>query len=247
MFKQLTLCLLASAGVLFAAELPTAEAVFNKSIEATGGKAGYEKVNTMLSRGTVEFTGQGIKGAIVLAFARPDKSDMVMDLPGLGKIRTGSGGGAAWQTSALQGPRVLQGEEREQIMRAAVPDSLVRWREVYGDVKVEGEETLDGKPCWRLVAHPPRISKPETLWFDKESGLLVKSVATLVSPMGEIPVESLYSDYRDAGGIKVAYSMRQATGPQVIVTTFTEVAVNAELPASQFDTPREIQALLSHP
>ena len=246
MFKQVTLYLLASAGVLFAAELPTAEAIFNKSMEATGGKAAYEKVKTMLTRGTIEFTGQGIKGTVVLAFATPDKSDMVMDLPGLGKIRTGTGGGVVWQTSAMQGPRVLQGEEREQILRAAMPDSLVRWHEVYGDVKVDGEETLDGKRCWRVVAHPPRIGKPETLWFDKESGLLVKSAATLASPMGEMPVESLYSDYRDAGGIKIAYSIRQSAGPQVILTTLTLATVNAELPPSQFDMPADIQALLSH-
>jgi hypothetical protein len=200
----------------------------------------------MRSRGTVEFAGQGIKGTVVAAFAKPDKSDMVMDLPGVGKIRSGSGGGVVWQTSAMQGPRVLQGEEREQMLRAAIPDNLVRWREVYGDVKVDGEETLDGKPCWRLVAHAPRINKLETLWFDKESGFLVKSVATLASPMGEIPVESLYSDYRDAGGIKVAYSIRQSAGPQVIVTVLTEAAANAELPAAQFDTPPDIQALLRH-
>jgi hypothetical protein len=105
---------------------------------------------------------------------------------------------------------------------------------------------LNGKRCWRVVAHPPRIGKPETLWFDKESGLLVKSAATLASPMGEMPVESLYSDYRDAGGIKIAYSIRQSAGPQVILTTLIQATANAELPQSQFDTPADIQALLSH-
>jgi hypothetical protein len=245
MLRKFAIYVLASAGVLTAAELPTAEAVFKKAIDATGGAAAYEKVKTMSSRGTVEIVGQGIKGTLVSVEAKPDKTDTVMDLAGIGKIHMGTGNGQAWQTSAFQGPRVLEGEERDFMLRESAIDALARWHETYGEVKVDGEETLDGKECWRLVAKAPKASKPETLWFEKESGLLVKSATTMVSPMGEMPMESRYSDYRDEGGLKVAHTLRQSAGPQVILTTLEEITINPELAATQFDVPAEVQALLN--
>ncbi len=245
MFKYSLVCILASAGVLAAAELPTAEAVFNKYVEATGGKAGYEKVKTMSSKGTVEIVGQGLKGTMIIINARPDKTDSVMELAGIGKIHSAAGGGIAWQNSAMQGPRVLDGQERDQMLRGSRIDSAVRWRETYGEVTVDAEDTLDGKACWRLTSLPPKATKKETLWFDKESGLLVKTAMTMVSAMGEIPMESRYLDYRDVGGLKVPFKMRQNMGPQVIETVMEEIKLNPELPATQFDVPAEIQALIN--
>ena len=92
------------------------------------------------------------------------------------------------------------------------------------------------------MALPPKMSKPETLWFDKTSGLLTKTSFTAVTAMGELPVESRYSDYRDAGGIKVAYKLVQNLGPQRIETALSEVKLNVELSAGAFDPPAELAA-----
>jgi hypothetical protein len=244
MFKRIAICGLAILGIAAGADLPSAEAVFNKYIDATGGKAGHAKVMTMSSHGTVEIVGQGIKGTMTIVTARPDKVDTVMELPGIGKIRSSAVGGVVWQNSAIQGPRVLEGEERIQMLRKTRMDSMIDWRTTYGDVKVDGEEDVNGKPCWRLVAMPPNAKKSETLWFDKNSGFVVKSAATMTSPMGEVPTESTFGDYRDIGGIKVAFRMTQKVGPQTVETTMEEVKLNPVLPATQFDAPPEIQALL---
>jgi zinc protease len=227
-----------------AADLPTAEAVFNKYIEATGGKEAYGKVNNVTSKGSMEIVGQGMKGAIVIVAARPDRMDTVVEFPGIGKMRSGLKGGVAWQSSAIQGPRVLDGEERDQLVRRARVDSAVQWKTVYGEVKVDGEDTMDGKACWRLVAHTSPTAKPQTLWFGKESGMLMKTSATMVSAMGELPVESTYEDYREVGGVKMPFKMTQKMGPQAIQTTIEEVKINSDLPATQFDIPAEVQPLI---
>jgi hypothetical protein len=194
--------------------------------------------------GTMEIADQGLKGDITIVTARPDKMDMVLDLAGIGKIRSGAGGGTAWDSSAMQGPRVLEGEERDQRLRSARVDAFVNWRETYGDVKVDGEDTINGKACWRLIAKPPKATKTETLWFDKQTGFLVKSSSVIQSQMGEIPAESFYSDYREVNGMKAAFKIKQSLGPQVLETTFDKVTLNPDLPPGQFDPPAEIQALL---
>ncbi len=244
MFKQVLISLLASAGLL-AADLPTAEAVFDKYIEATGGKAAYDKVNAISMSGTMELAGPGMKGGIVIVTARPDKMDMVLDLAGIGKFRSGAGGGTAWDDSPMQGPRILEGDELALRLRGAHLDAYVQWRENYGDVKVDGDETVEGKACWRLVAKPPKSTKTETMWFDKQTGLLVKTLNAVATPAGEMQAESFPSDYRDVSGLKVPFKIRQVVGPQEFSMILQDVKLNPDVPAGQFDPPAEVQALLT--
>lgn len=245
MRKQFLSGLLASAGILAAADLPTAQAVFDKYIDATGGKAAYEKVNSVSMHGKLDITGQGLSGPITIITARPEKMDMTLELAGVGKIRSGAKDGMAWDYSAMQGPRLLEGEERDQRLRGARIDAFVNWKETYGNVKVDGDDTVDGKTCWRLLATPPKTTKVEKLWFDKQSGLLLKSGSTVVSPMGEMPAETFYADYRDVAGLKFPFKLTQSMGPQSILTAFDDMKVNPDLPATQFDPPAEVQALIT--
>lgn len=57
-----------------AAELPTAEAEFNKYIEATSGTSSYENLTSVSTRGSVEIVGQGIKGTITSVNVGPASS-----------------------------------------------------------------------------------------------------------------------------------------------------------------------------
>ena len=53
-------------GVATAAEedLPKAEVILDKYVEVTGGRAAYEKVQTQITTGTMEFVGKGIKASL---------------------------------------------------------------------------------------------------------------------------------------------------------------------------------------
>jgi hypothetical protein len=46
-----------------------------------------------------------------------------------------------------------------------------------------------------------------TLSFDKETGLLVRIVRYGKSPVGRVPTQFDYSDYRDVGGIKFPFKI----------------------------------------
>ncbi|MCL4795100.1 MAG: hypothetical protein KJZ84_11070 [Bryobacteraceae bacterium] len=243
MIQRLFLCF-AAAGLLTAAQLPTAELVLNRYVEATGGAAAYEKVKTQRARGSLEFKSMGLKASIQTFAALPNNGATVMDLAGLGQIRSGVKDGLAWELSPMQGARVLEGQEREMALRMTRIDAPIRWRELYKSVTVEAVEEVDGRPCYKLVAEPVAGGKPETSWYDTESGLLLKSVVTLSSPMGEMPLETRMDEYRDVGGFRVPTKLTQKAGPQQIETIMDEVEWNVELPASQFDLPPDIEALV---
>ncbi len=46
-----------------------------------------------------------------------------------------------------------------------------------------------------------------TLYFDHESGLLLRMVRYAKSPIGRVPTMVDYSDYREVGGIKMPFRM----------------------------------------
>ena len=95
-----------------------------------------------------------------------------------------------------------------------------------------------------MLATPVSGGQPETSWYDAESGLLLRTRIILVSPMGEMPLETSMADYRQTGRFRVPFKLTQKVGPQEIETTMEDIQWNVELPANQFDVPADIDALI---
>jgi hypothetical protein len=244
--RSMILCaaVLCTSGVRLAADdLPKAETILDKYIEVTGGKAAYEKNHSEISSGKMEFTGKGITGNLVSYRADPDKSYTEIDIQGIGKLREGSDGKVAWSLSAIQGPHLKEGEERAQAMQAGKSNPELRWRDVYKQAETTGAEQVEGKDCFKVVLTPNEGS-PVTRYYDKQTNLLVKMTMTVKNPMGEIPVESVVSDYRKEGEILMAHKVTQKAAGQEFSISIDSVKFNAEIPKDKFEVPDEIKALM---
>ena len=234
-------------GVLRAEEksLPKAEDIVDKYVEAVGGKAPFEKLDNRVIKGTMEIVGMGVKGATTIYQARPTKQYFVWETPSLGKFEAGTDGQVVWELSMMQGPQVKKGGERALILREATFDGTVNWRKLYQKAECVGLETVDEKPCYKVVLTPHEGS-PETNYYDQESGLLVKSEVKLETAMGTLPAVGYISDYQRVDGILLAHKVRQVIGgglqEQLVVTE--SVKHNVDIPADRFRLPGEIQALV---
>lgn len=226
--------------------LPKAETILDHYVEVTGGKASYLKRKTEISTGTVEMAAQGIKGTITRYSADPDKSYVAMELDGVGKIEQGSIGGVAWEKSAMMGPRVKTGDEKAQALRESLFNGQLNWRKLYPKVETTGVADVDGEQCYKVVLTPAQ-GKPETMYFQKKSGLAVKTETVAASAMGEVPVEVLVSDYKNFDGVMVPTRMVQKLAGQELIMTIQTIKTNEEIPPDRFDPPAEIKALLNKP
>jgi len=244
MKKVLALTLFAPLA-LFAADqpLPPAEKVMNHFIEASGGRAAFEKLTNQVQKGTVSFPAQGIKGTMTVYEAAPTNGRQVIEIPGVGKLEAGTSGDVAWENSVLQGARVKEGPEREEALRDSTFNSPLYWQRLYSKVEVVGAETVEGHDCYKLLL-TPQTGHPTTEYYDKTSGLLIKSQGTRVSSMGEIAGEILYDDYRKEGDVLTAHKLTERFASQEFQVQFQTVELNAKLPPGIFDPPAEIQALL---
>ena len=237
---------LAFAGVLAAADLPKGETLLDKYIEVTGGKAAYSKMHSQKMTGTMEFPAMGLKGTLTTYSAEPDKQYFEVDLEGVGKMQEGSSGDVAWANSAMQGPRLKEGGEKtESLMRAKFNGEL-NWRDQYKTVETVGTETVEGKECYRVVA-TPKNGNPKTLWYGKDSNLMVKMSAVTPSPQGDIPSETSLTDYRKEGDILMPHKILVKAGPMEFAMTVDSVQINPEIPKNTFDVPDEVKALIKKP
>lgn len=233
---------LAVTCAMAADDLPKAETILDKSVEVTGGKAAYQKIHSEIETGTMTIS--GMSGTATTYKAEPDKTVTEIVFQGLGAMKEGSNGKVAWSNSAMQGPRVKDGEEKEVALLMAKFDGESNWRNLFTKVETVGIESVNGKDCYKLML-TPKAGKPMTRFYDKESGLLLKSIMTATTAMGEITVESTFEDYRKEGDILTAHKVGNKAMGQQFSITIDKVQYNAEIPASKFDLPDEVQALLS--
>lgn len=246
MRRLLTCALLATGSLAWLAAdetLPKAESILDRSVELTGGKAAYEKIHNAVEKGSFELPAQGIHGTATIYAAEPDKNYVVIEIEGLGKIESGASGGVAWENSVVQGPHLKTGDEKAEALHGATFNAPANWRKMFTKAETTGTETVGEHECY-VVTLTPTVGKPLTQDYDKKSGLLIKSVATRTSAMGEITVEILYSDYRKDEGLLSPHTLTNKVAGQEFVIAINSTAYNTELPPNIFDIPADIKALM---
>ena len=228
-----------------AAKLPSGESILDRYIEVTGGRAAYEKITSDLTTGRMEMPAQGIKASLKSMRAKPG-SRSIVEIEGVGKMEEGSTGGVAWEKSVMTGARIKSGAEQAIALRTAALDREHNWRNYYTAAENQGVESIQGEDCYKILL-TAKAGKPETRYYSKASGLLVRMTMTMPNPMGEIPTETTVSDYRDVSGIKMPFKTEMSVMGQKMNLTFESVKLNVEIPAEEFAMPADIAALAAKP
>jgi len=234
--------LLATAA--FAADEIKPEAILDKYIEATGGRAAYEKVNSEIATGKLEITAYGLSGDFTVYQAAPDRAYTLINFPDpVGKAEEGSNGEIAWAINGQMGARIKEGDERASSLRRDALNGELRWRDFYKSAELAGSEDVGGKPCHKVVM-TPKDGPAETRYYDKSSGLLVRVVAPITTPQGSATLDMTLSDYKSDDGIMSPHTISQNVSGTDIVLKIETVKHNPDIPANRFDLPPEIKALV---
>src|ERR1035438_1720359 len=89
--NKLALALLVTAApFLVADELPKADTILDRFLNAVGGKAAFEKHHNEVMHGNLEFTGRGLKGTLTVYQAEPDQVRAIIDIESVGKVDSGT-------------------------------------------------------------------------------------------------------------------------------------------------------------
>ena len=120
--------------------LPTAEAVLNEYIEATGGKAAYAKFRNRVLSGTVKLVGTDETRTIKIFQESPNRLAIVTELGPTGKSTVACDGKAAWETSLIEGTKLLYGADKDSFLREAMFNIELHLKDLYEKLECVGIE-----------------------------------------------------------------------------------------------------------
>jgi hypothetical protein len=107
---------------------------------------------------------------------------------------------------------------------------------MFSKVEVRGTEKVDDHDAYLVVGE--RAGKtPLQLYFDKESGLLVRLVRFGETPLGRLPTQIDYADYKETGGVKIPLRWTLARPGGRFTIQVSEVKQNVPVDDAKFAKP----------
>jgi outer membrane lipoprotein-sorting protein len=199
----------AASGAARADEKADAKALIEKAIKAKGGEAKLAKFHAETFKGKGKFygMGDGVDYTGEWSVQYPDKMRVEIKSGDFTFVRA-INGDKVW---VKLGDNAQDVDDKEQVKEAkenmyaeGVASLLPLVKEKGFELAPLGEVKVDGKPAAGVrVTH--KGHRDVNLFFDKDSGLLVKSETVVKDEMTggkEETQETLYSDYKEIGGVK---------------------------------------------
>jgi photosynthetic reaction center cytochrome c subunit len=225
-----------------AKNVPTVDQLLDKYMQAIGGAANVGRVRSFVATGkSVGYRGFGGGGVVEVSAQAPDKRATHIDFPeypdrGV-SVRTYDGRTGWIATPLAVVPKYeLGGSERDGARLDAMLAFPAQIKQALTDLRVGLPAVIDDKDVEVLQGNGPNGTLA-TLYFDDTSGLLVRMVRHGRSPIGRVPTQVDYSDYRDVGGIKFPYRWTFAWLDGRDNFEFTDVKVNVPIDAAKFGEP----------
>lgn len=216
--------------------MPTADQIIEKYVQAVGGKAAIEKINSRVVKGTIDIPAMGANGTTESYAKAPNKFVNVADISGLGAFQQGYTGTVAWSQDPFSGLRDLSGGELSMIRREADIHGDLKIKEHYPKLVVKGKEKVGEREAYVLEG-TPADGGPEKLYFDTQTGLMVRKDAEVDTPQGKIPTETYLEDYREVDGIKIPFSIKQSNPNVTFMIKITDVKHNVAIDDAKFNKP----------
>lgn len=215
---------------------PTAEEIVDSYIAALGGRAGIEQVRARVSRGNE--TSNGTSVPIEILTAAGTRSAMVRHLKE-GDASTVIDGNYGWTTAPGRPARAM---DPADLTAASIDADLqfpVHLIERFPDLRVERGAEIDGYPAFVVTADGPAALRM-TLFFDRDTRLLVRAIRYGASPLGRNPTQIDYSDYRDVGGVRVPFRVITTVPNGTSVVQLDEIHENAAMDEAIFARPSSL-------
>jgi hypothetical protein len=217
----------------------TAEQILDKAVDMSGGRAAYEKHSSLVLKGNFSIPAQSLSGTIEVFSKAPNMTYARTTIPGIITQTEVFDGTNGWSKDSMTGLRTKTASELAVARRSSVFNADLKWRELWKGVELVGRNKVGERDAY-VVKFIPKDGEgsAQTNYYDAESFLLLRSDLVQESPMGTMPVTTLFSDYRPVGGIKTPFSIEYQTSLMTMTMTVTEVNYDVAIEDSMFVKPQ---------
>jgi len=217
----------------------TADQVFDKYLQALGGADRVARLTSFTARGTYAGFDTSLEKVPVEVFAKaPNQQTMVVHLATGASTRTfdGRNGWYAGPDQPVPLLTLTEGNLDRARLEAIVAfpggikTAFPRWR--------LGRTAIDGKEV-RIVQGMGDAQALANFYFD-DAGLLVRMVRWTRTPVGFIPTQVDYANYRDVAGVKVPFKRTVSQTYMQMTIELTDVTPNVAIEAAKFARPAPV-------
>jgi photosynthetic reaction center cytochrome c subunit len=210
-----------------APDAPSADKVFDKYLQAVGGTQKVAAITSIVFKGTYEGYAEP-KAPVDIYVKAPNQRTMIVHTDA-GDRTTAFNGSNGWMAApAMDKPFPViayTGGDLDAVrldallsFPAGIKQAITR--------PVVGSSSIDDKDVVVVQGTANGGRSSIKLYFDQESGLLVRQVRYAETIIGRVPIQVDYSDYRDAAGAGVKL-------PFHVITTWTDGRSDVLLTAAQ--------------
>lgn len=221
---------------------PSVDEIVASNIAARGGRERLKALRSIRESGVVTASG-GRRAPVVREIQRPGLFRLEFSYQGTTSVFAHDGT-TAWQVAPLQGqfdPMVVppEADATSGSEQRDIEGPLVDWREKGHRVEFVGRETLAGGDAFKLKVS---LRSGTVRWdfVDVASRQIVRSDVIRIVRGHPTEVESLFSDFREVGGIVFPHRLevRAKNRPEVFRVTVEKVELDPVLDAGRFQLPK---------
>ena len=213
---------------------PTADQVFDKYVRAAGGTAAIEKITTRVMKGTIDFGGKSFP--IDIYAKDPDERISFTHMPE-GDSVTAFNGHEGWLGMLGGRMREMQGNDLDGASIDADLHFATHLKQMFSQIEVRGTEKIGDREADWVVGE--RAGKPPIeLYFDQQTGLLLRLVRYGETALGRMPTQIDYGDYRDLDGVRTPYRWTLARPGGRFTIQLSEVKQNVPVEDARFVKPQ---------
>lgn len=215
--------------------MPAVRTVLDKYVAAIGGADANARITSRRWKGAITPTGGGRALGFDVVEAAPDK--MRATVTGdQGTSRQGVDGDTVWSADVQGSVHGETGFEAIRIRRLADFHRNEKLDVLDPTLAVTGVQAMNGGRAFVLQGTLPN-TQIERLYFDTESGLLVRRMTLSPTSFGLLPEQMDFEDYRAVGGVKLPFLIRRSTPSFSNTQKYEEITLNVPVDASIFKRP----------
>ena len=217
------------------ASLPSGVPVFDKYIQAIGGQATLDKVSNRVEKGNAVMP-EGPPIPIDIYTKAPDQRVSVMHMQ-KGDSTTAYNGHAGWISFPARPLREMSPADQQAAKLDAEAFYPTQLEREFTELKLDDHSEKVGDHETNVVLGLSHGQPPVKLYFDKDSGLLVRMVHYADTAFGFNPTQVDFADYRDVGGVKTPYRWTIARPSGSFTIKVDEVKQNVPMDDARFAKP----------
>lgn len=216
---------------------PTADQILDKYLQALGGPDKVAGMMTFTGKGTYKGYDTDFDEVPVDVYGKsPNQRSTVVHMIA-GNSTTTFDGRNGWVASpdkpiplmdmtggALDGAKV----DANIMFPAQIKQMLTNYKPATASIGDKMVAVVQGTSAARL---------PVKLYFDPDTGLLLREVRYVPTMVGTNPLQIDFSDYRDVNGFKFPYQWITTWTDGQSTTVLTQVQINTTVPVGRFGKP----------